>query len=908
MSINVTDAVGTLPLVGELAYVGTVPRSWDVGLVRIRGTSGSTLSVSENEIEWNASLYIWCPRTFPPLPRLQRVADVSGTPTIWKDTDLTPVPLPPKVNIACSMFGSVGSPMSGTVTAIPMEASATITNISVEAFPDGVVVLALPSFAVTFPTPGYKVLLSTATDSNGQTGRMVLPVLIDLPTTPGVIIDEIGWTVDSGVTVRLSAPLMETRPLAPAFIKYGNREFLMWVISEEDNIRAGEWRSDLTLLSSVALLDKLVSHAFVLESGARDSWYKVPSLTAARALHLLLEFHSTFNWVTPVYYQSSRANLAIKAQSFSEGSVLSQANDLLKDALSNLVQFSVPAIVCEEPLLVWDRSGINRQVITPTEAREKTPSRIGELRAGGFAGENPYLSRYPGTTPDIWAGKEEVEGLIVQDQTDLNRVAGLLATFKTAPEISVSVAEDLHELPPVTHIWRVGGLAIDGSPQRLSARPEGQTFAVEATIKQELPAREGETIIIPSPPPVTPPDWPVPPEPSPPPYYAGEGLAWLLDAGYVFRSTSYYTFNPMWQQVLALGDVNPGGKPFVAFRYVERAGAVSLVVATEDGEVWYLPNCNADVVSPGDWRQLISKSRLNSLASAYIGEPLDPSQTTVYALMTLVNRPNYVGLMVLFANLATHHTFVTYCFSDDWGANWRFYSDPWWRMTVYARKCWWLENTAGTDELLGMFGTGIFASPSYLYRSLDRGATWYRFGPDQGVAATCKFRKPWQYGVDGRLLYKTGMPWGNEHRLAVSTDGGTTWTEYIPAGFTTVGLGLEYWTYDAGHVMAVVRYGSGNLACFEYRSGTVTRKSDVPNGTRATTPCFDVYGNPANRNEWAVLTVGGDYQANHNHVLLSTTLDGGDTWVDVTGNYRGFLRTPKSFLLTPPFGIRRRQP
>ena len=905
MAVSFTNATGMLPLAGELAYIGTSPRHWDVGMVRVRSSSEDSLSVSENEIEWNTDLYIWCPRTFAPLPRLQRVADISGTPTVWKDTDIEPVPLPPKVNIQCSLFSSGN--LSGVVSVYAFEAGASIISMNVTCYPDGDVTFSLPSFHIAFPTPGYKVIVAEATDSNGQTGRMVLPVLVNITDSPGVIIDEISWSPSEGVVVRVSSPLSEPPPLAPAFIRYGSKEFLLWVLPEEDAIKAGEWRSQLTLLSSVALLDRIVSHAFVLEDGARNSWYRVPGLTAARALHLLLEFHSTFNLTTPVYYQSARANLPIKSQSFSEGSVLSQANDLLKDALSCLVQFGVDALVAEEPLLLWDRSSVQRYLVTPMEIREKQPSPIGELRAGGFAYGTPYLSRFPGTTPDIWHGKEDIEGLIVSSQEDLNRISGLLYMFKTHPEVNVSIAEDLHEVQ-VPGLWNVGGY-ITGSPQRISARPSGQSFLVEATVKVETPAVAGETIIIPPPPPATPPDWPVPPMPEPPPYYSGAGMAWLMDTGYIYRCTDFYGCYPHWHQVLALGDVNSGGKPFADFRYVERGGLVSLVVATEDGKVVYLPDCSASEVGPSDWRTLVTKERLHDLVSEYLGETVVPEETMVYQLMTLVHRPNYIGLIARFANPTTYHTFTTYCFSDDWGLTWRFYSASWWRMTAYTRVCWWLENTAGTDELIGMFGSGIYGSASYLYRSLDRGATWVRMGDNQGTGETCKFRKPWQQGVDGRLMYKTGMPWGtNHHRFAVSHDGGLTWEEIASSDFVAVGHGIEAWTYNQNHAVCVLYdLATSRFAFFEFLNGILTRKTDVPI-VHDGAVTMGVYGNPANSQEWTVLTQWGTYSPNDNRVLISNTLDGGVTWTDVTGTYRNTLREPRRFTLTPPFGVNRREP
>jgi len=440
------------------------------------------------------------------------------------------------------------------------------------------------------------------------------------------------------------------------------------------------------------------------------------------------------------------------------------------------------------------------------------------------------------------------------------------------------------------------GLPVAGTPQELTARWESQSFVVEAGLKQDLPARAGETIIIPSPPDSSPPEWPLPSEPTLPPYHEGEGRAWIVDSEGVYVTDNFYSFYPNWRMVLSK-DIEPGSN-CAAMRYVER-GLVHLVMATDHGGLYYHPDANGSVES--GWQCIITAEQLRTLAARHFG--MEWHASYFLHLMTLVHRPNYIGMIVVFANFSNYANYTTYCYTDDWGNTWHFYSDGWWRMSVYTRKCLWLENTAGTDELMGLFGTGIFGSSTMLYRSLDRGATWSAVC-DLGTASTCKFRKPWQWGVSGRLVYKTGMPWSAEQRLGRSTDNGCTFTELIDPGCGDwTGHGMEVWTFDPGKVVVVLNAVDG-YRFYTLDGGVITRRSNVPVYTRG---ILNVGGNPANRNEWTVWASGGEYAPDRTDCLLANTLDDGLTWVDVTGDYRGFWRRPQCFLITPPFAVRSRE-
>lgn len=89
--ISVTILSGAmLDVVGGMTvYIGTSQGSKDVGRIRLRSGSGTTLTLAENSIDWTNGLYLTVVRYFEPwgvYPRI--ILDDDDNPIFYKDWDI----------------------------------------------------------------------------------------------------------------------------------------------------------------------------------------------------------------------------------------------------------------------------------------------------------------------------------------------------------------------------------------------------------------------------------------------------------------------------------------------------------------------------------------------------------------------------------------------------------------------------------------------------------------------------------------------------------------------------------------------------------------------------------------------------------------------------------------------------
>ncbi|MEM2478354.1 MAG: hypothetical protein QXF13_05000, partial [Thermoproteota archaeon] len=529
MTIQVTDATGSWPEPGEIAYLGTESEPFRY-ITRVRSVdqSAGTIGIAENEIEFGTyATRIYCPHLYVVLPKFQRVQDVNGTPTVWKDYDLTPMPLPPKVNVRGPFVCSAGEPVVLEVSWFSMEHGATGGTVNVSV-PGGTTVLNGGQLTVVCDEPGFRYVTVTVTDSAG-TGVYRHPLFVGCPRDRAVVAryehsEKDGWMLE----IEADFPPEETPYIEPFCIGvfvYGSTCWYGFCVSDDSELDYAMRKVRLKLQSSVRMLGLLHSHAFTVEDGQRTSWYYLPSLTVARAAHMLLEFHSTFNTVTPVTYSDDAAGLPIKSNAFHDGTLHAQlTSDLLDDALLSPMQLPDGMVVVRRrPNLMWERGGISVTEVPASEISVERSPKIGLLKAGGFAYGTPLLSRAPGTCPDIWGSVEERDGLIVRSQEDLNKVAGMLYSDANAPVVHARQFGDaLPFVVPGLSYYKLGNVVADITTA--AARQYGVVLELEVEGKCRTSPVPGETITIPPAPPPYVPDWPVPPTPEPP-LFVPSGLA-----------------------------------------------------------------------------------------------------------------------------------------------------------------------------------------------------------------------------------------------------------------------------------------------------------------------------------------------------------------------------------------------
>lgn len=912
MELQVTDVSGDWPLPDTVAYVGTESNPFlHVTRVRRVDRANAKIFVAENEIDFSQHNWLYCPHLFVVLPKFQRVADVSGTPTVWKDYDLAPQPLPPKVNVTGPYHAAAGESVVLNLSWRNMEHGSSGASVEVSV-PGGTATRVGNSLLVTCQLPGFRYVSVYVTDSAGR-GAFHFPLFVATPryrpfVRGGVMEIDRGWTLD----VEIPFPPDETPYVEPYHVvafRYDNRWWFGFVSAHDVDVDYRYRKLYFSVRSSVAELDNLRSHAFSLEDGARDSWYKLPELTVARAAHLLLEFHSTFNLVTPVTYDSI-CDRRLKSNAFHDGSLLSQlTDDLLRDLLASVIQDTNGAVtVTRRPNLRWDRSNVQVVDVASAEVSVARGTKLGLVKAGGFAYDTPLLSRAPGTTPGYNARTEEREGLIVESQEDLNRCAGLILADENAGDVHASLFGDvaLHSVLPGVQFYRFGNVVADVLSVRV--RAEGTALLCEVEGKERSVAVAGETIVVPPPPEPYVPQLPTPPEPSPSPFVR-TGIALVRARQFVVRSLNVYSYYPYWEIVFnsTLYDGQPDSR-VIDFRYVERGGFVAVLVLTNYGNIYWTPDISATPVS---WSLLLGRTTLQQL--------LGTASVEVFNLMTFVHDGNYVGLSAV-AHYPDHSKRTYYVYSRNFGGSWNasiVRSGDF----VYAHKPVTLFNTAGTEQLYMLTSSGIVATHTRIYRSENGGATWAYDGATRGPTfPTFKSYKPWQYGTGGRIVYSQPNVFNDEYRLAKSTNGCETWTELIPSSssYWPGQHSFEVWTFDPLHVVCALRSKTPphSITFFASRDGgsswsttTTTIQSAHSNAP------ISVRGNPANRDEWTVLDTTPTEGGQRGIVRLVQTLDGGRSWRSLMGNWydvpglyivsgtRTIYWFGEDYLITPPFSV-----
>lgn len=921
MVLQLADVMGDWPFVGSVVYAGTESQPFRY-ILRVRSvTPGqSSIGVSENEITVpDSATRVYCPHIIPVLPKLQRVQDVGGTPTIWKDYDIGPQPLPPKVNVT-GPFVSDGSPILLQVSWRNMEDGATGGTIRAEV-PGGTATVTGTTVRVSFSRPGFRYVAISVQDSAG-TGWFFHPVFVGVEPRPAFIEGcdlsaSSGWVLTAKTHMEPSSPFI-VEPIHVCVVRVGDLVWYGFVYDDEIDLDYRRRTVTLRIRSSVSVLERLVSHAFLLEDGARTSWTRVPSLTVTRAAHLLLEFHSTFNSVTPVVYDPV-CDTRLKSNAFHEGSVLRQLNeDLLEDLLAvPSQQPSGLVTVLRAPSFIADRNAIRTVTMRPSEVSVSIGPSVGLVKAGGFAYDRPLLSRSPGTTPDIWSGTVERDGLIVSDQEDLNRIAGMVLARENAPRVMFRAFGPYDGFVPGTAAVRLAGEGTVVDVEHARVRHRSGVLIAEYDGRAISWFVPGETITVPEPPPPYVPDYPVPPEPEPPPFFGGTGLALVRARHVVLRTLNVYSYYPIWSVIFDARTADGNESSVVLdFRYVERRTGTYVVVMTTGG-VYTCADVRAD---PTQWTRILTPSQVAAMVGG--------TGATLVSLCTLVGDPDYIGLTAMVSGYGWegHGGATVFVFTTNWGRTWEYrvlHSD----IGMWLRRPCSVLSVAGTSCIDVAASNGVVTYPTHIYRSMDKGRTWSRISETHGPTfPTFKSYRPWQYGATGQVVYAQLNVFGSPYYLAKSTRGWGEITDVFPhrASYWHAAHSFEVHTYDPNLVVCAFRHKSLNrVDFFRSTNGGTTWSGPVPvNDSVYGDFQISVRGNPANRDEWTVLDCASSIAPPDrppNAVRLSQTLDGGQTWRSLMGNMYEIpeLRVPApggqinywtglDYLILPPFAVVRR--
>ena len=901
-NIRVTNALGRWPVAGEIAYIGPSIGDASLGIVRIISSSPTQgiLTICENELQVPDGAYVYCPFLFAPVSRFQRIVEEGGNPVIYKDYDIPFDPsryLPPKALLTSPVEAAAGEWLNVSGSGVPYQQGTSITQVTIDPA-DGEYD---PSRGVRFATPGFRWISCTVRDSAGQEGKVYRPVFVGMEPVR-IALSEIRGEVGAGWTVRCTIPYLEDDPLPLSLLVILGLAYpvICWITETEVRYERGVRYGEITGRSALSLLGQMRNFGIQVEDvSPPTSWFHIGGLTVRRAVQHLLEWHTTFNLVENWSFDPSYPDRPIKIQRFHDGTVLDALNRLLDDASACFAeQEDATGSIFRPPTLESDRAGIPTISLFSGPVRVDEGEKVGQLRGGGFAYEAPLLSYHPGDTPYWWARREDKQGLIVADQNELNRLVGMRFTERQSPSFYATLAQRGDDVPMARQWVALQSTDIRGWVRTKSMAIRIGTVVTEVAGKVMNPVAVGETITIPPVPPPSPPEWPIPPAPVPPPYYSGVGLVLLRWKDGVFRSANFYDFTAPaeWERVFT---TLPGDETH-DFRYIERAGTIALALLTKY-RLYLCPDIRASVPQ---WTLVFDAQR----AGQVTGDPVQNFDTDPYSLVTLVQDGNYIGF---FANVyrpdLTNKLY--YFYSTDFGTTWRatFIGSR----TVYSYHVYCVLNTAGTNEIIAYYNTGIFGADTKMIRSVNAGATWSapvdtRVDGSGILMFTSKAVKPWQWGVNGTTIYATIAGYRRTSPCAKSTDRGVNYTTVLSG--TSVGRGIEVWTYDPLRVGVLSRVATGSGDAIRFSIST----DGGSNWTHRMTPMFvpddvtamwNLHGNPLNRHEWCIAMHRSGDTLFYGRVFIAITLNDGVTWYDRTGNlsvlepyYRG-----RDYLITPPF-------
>jgi len=610
-------------LPGMTLWVGSAAGLYDIGRIRIRSvnTGTNTITVAENDdIDWADDLHLTCPGQagFRELWGIYpRITEAGGVVTFYEDYDelyVNPLDdiLPPKANAGPPVAEFLGTSGYVDVSFTGDESFTTEVGAAIATylwdFSDGVVqsgsvnaagTCAVPN-VVRFSTTGFRYVSLTVTDNTGQarTGTIYIPVWIFNRTTAAPLSVEVqSQSGDPEWKLSVKAFSTETNT-DDVFYNYPNGALAVLFTETEypddsadiggfcfrSNIRYTGWLDAESLsfdYDSGTVIFNVISHdlrlselpgfAYTLQDDITPSdWYEVNDLNIDRALHAHLERKSTTNQVCHVE-RLGEATRTISVQGFPDASIYDQAQaHLLKDAMAMMLSDRQGVLrVRRDPQFMdaGDRNAVDvvvslttTDILDEIDETRRHQDELGYVRLGGFAYETPLLSEAPGVAPSQSEAATYTEGLLVEDQAELNLWTGLWwekenNDYKQVPiemkgywPVFDPAFQEYIRLTAVDTLGRnvftnqrfivrrvtFGDLIADG------------TTTTELILEKETDILSGETVTIPVPPPPEPP--PAPPPiviiPVEPPEFA-----LVHSRSQVFSTSNFDAVAPTWTNI-----------------------------------------------------------------------------------------------------------------------------------------------------------------------------------------------------------------------------------------------------------------------------------------------------------------------------------------------------------------------
>jgi hypothetical protein len=590
---SVTSGNYALVQSGMTLYVGSIAGAFDKGMVRVKSASSGVLTVAENShINWKDDDYLTVINFFEINAVYPRIIQnpLDELQTIWyKDYDIEYI----DQNTVLGSFINMGPHYAGFrengICNVYYSASGTSNllgeNLAYSWFFEGASVTGssvLNPGNISYSTPGHYTTRLTVTSTSGGIDTSYRHVSIydrpeqgiNAPITQWSFSDMSGSRDQGGYSAKISIQqsipqnLIRDGSLIVIFADdwYGNihqsiggnalgREsvvFVGYVLkgSIQYNYRDSTVEFEVGSPSEVMKLSEGFSVSIqssgttAEESDNISPWINVDAMTVRRALYHYLRWHSTvlmtndFEFVgldRPLqFFDADRTSLY----------------DAVQSAMQSIL---VGGVTCDRQGKIWSEVDLyikpeyfattftltNRDWMEEVKIEESYTEQTSFVECGGVAFDGststPLISQAPGMTPGYRGSVEQIQGLALLDQDELDQITGRIYSQRnlTYPNVEVDLVGNYRnfdiapqERVPITLVSTdtLRGITFNGKRffvGRVSWRhdPESETFLPSISFIERGDGVKGIAVVIdtdPDDPPVIP-GVPVPVIPPPPP-------------------------------------------------------------------------------------------------------------------------------------------------------------------------------------------------------------------------------------------------------------------------------------------------------------------------------------------------------------------------------------------------------
>lgn len=468
---------------GMMMYVGTTPGARDIGRIRVRSATATTITVAENsDIEWADNLYLTLVEFWEIDAVYPRITS-TGTSTYWyKDYDIAY----DNQNDELGMFICMGGHYAGFKGQVFLSATGT-TSLMGNALSYSWVLpgsdigtsLSLTPGWVTYNTPGHYTIKLTVSDTvtfvEDKSYRQIS--IYDRPGE-GNNVPILNWELISmegsreqggyraRIKIRENVEDVVDGSLVVIFAddKYGgtdqsiggnavNRQKIVlvgYILDGSISYNYNDSSAEFSIGSPTEIMKLTEGFGVALDSssdpsaqGTSDNNYPSPwvlmlDMNCRRAIYHYLRWHSTVLFTNDFQFLGTDKNI----QNFDAD------RESVYDAVSNLMAGTLQGnVVCDRQGKIWAEVSVaathnatgtfvntfdilKQDWINSPSIEEEYNDVVSYLEMGGISFETAtgtwaaYLACAPGATPAYRGRVQKMEGMALLSQSDLNTICG----------------------------------------------------------------------------------------------------------------------------------------------------------------------------------------------------------------------------------------------------------------------------------------------------------------------------------------------------------------------------------------------------------------------------------------------------------------------------------------------------